>query len=80
MNNNMTQCQRIVNHLNIYGSITAWEAMQEYGIMRLASRISELRKNGLPIGVEQETSKNRFGDTTHYAKYILIGGQEDESL
>ena len=42
----MTQCDRIIRHLNDYGSITSLEAMKEYGIMRLASRISDLRRRG----------------------------------
>lgn len=45
----MTQNERIMRHLTDYGSITSMEAMTEYGIMRLASRISELRTAGVPI-------------------------------
>ena len=40
----MTQSERIRRHLSDFGTITSLEAMQEYGIMRLASRISELKK------------------------------------
>ena len=32
----ITQCERILRHLNDFGSITSLEAMQDYGIMRLA--------------------------------------------
>lgn len=42
----MNQCETILRHLRDYGSITSLEAMQEYGIMRLASRISDLKKIG----------------------------------
>ena len=42
----MTQNERIIRHLNEYGSITPLEALSEYGIMRLASRISDLRTRG----------------------------------
>lgn len=34
----MTQCEKIVRHLEDCGSITPLSAMREYGIMRLASR------------------------------------------
>lgn len=44
-----TQRLRIMKHLQQYGSITSLEALREYGIMRLASRISELRKRGEKI-------------------------------
>ena len=72
----MTQCERILRHFKDYGSITSLEAMKEYGIMRLASRISDLRKMGYDIEVTTETSKNRYGEKTSYARYSLRGGQE----
>ena len=45
----ITQCERILRHLKDYGSITALEAVSEYGIMRLASRINDLRAQGIAI-------------------------------
>ena len=66
-----TQCDRILRHLKDYGSITSMEAMQEYGIMRLASRINDLRRSGVAIQSETVTGKNRYGETTHYAIYRL---------
>lgn len=38
----VTQCDRILRHLRDYGSITGAEAVSEYGIYRLASRITDL--------------------------------------
>lgn len=70
----MTQCERIQRHLEDYGSITSAEAMQEYGIMRLASRISDLKKLGVPIKKETVSGKNRYGERTSYARYFLGGG------
>ena len=66
-----TQCDRILRHLKDYGSITSMEAMQEYGIMRLASRINDLRRSGVAIQSETVTGKNRYGETIHYAIYRL---------
>ena len=66
-----TQCDRILRHFKDYGSITSLEAMQEYGIMRLASRISDLRRLGYAIKKTTETSKNRYGEPTSYARYSL---------
>ena len=43
---NLTQNQRILDYLDSHGSITQLEALNELGIMRLASRISDLRKRG----------------------------------
>ena len=70
-NSNLTQCKRVMRHLEEYGSISALDAMKEYGIMRLASRISELKKRGEKIGVRMEKGENRFGEETHYAVYFL---------
>lgn len=66
-----TQCERILRHLKDFGSITSQEAMQEYGIMRLASRINDLRAQGVMIVSETATGKNRYGEATHYAVYRL---------
>ena len=65
----MTQCERIIRHLNDYGSITSLEAMREYGIMRLASRISDLRRRGYRINVESIEGVNRYNEKTRYARY-----------
>ena len=43
-NQRVTQTARILNHLESFGSITSLDAMREYGIMRLASRICDLRQ------------------------------------
>lgn len=67
----MTQCERIQRHLEDYGSITSLEAMQEYGIMRLASRISDLKQMGVPIEKEMVSGKNRYGEPTSYARNSL---------
>ena len=45
--------------------------MQEYGIMRLASRITDLKKAGYPIRREMVTRKNRYGETVTFARYSI---------
>lgn len=67
----MTQCERIIRHLQDYGSITSLEAMKEYGIMRLASRINDLKRRGHKIISITEKSKNRYGEPTKYSVYML---------
>lgn len=66
-----TQCERIIRHLNDFGTITSREAMLEYGIYRLASRISDLKKQGYHFDVKFESAKNRYGERTHFAVYRL---------
>lgn len=67
----MTQSEKIMKHLKIFGSITSLEALEEYSCMRLASRISDLKKDGARIRKEIVIDKNKFGEPVHYAKYSL---------
>ena len=66
-----TQKQRIIRHLKDKGSITALQAMKEYGIMRLTSRICELKDEGYNIKSEFVSSKNRYNESVSYSKYTL---------
>ena len=61
----------ILMHIEKYGSITAKEADDMYGIMRCASRINELRKLGVPIKTELIAAKNRRGKISNFARYSL---------
>ena len=75
----LTQCDCVIRHLKDYGSITSLEAMQEYGIMRLASRINDLKRLGYDINAVMESAKNRYGEPTSYARYYLQqDGSRDE--
>ncbi len=69
----MTQCEKILRHMEEYGSITSLEAMQEYHILRLASRITDLKKAGIPIHRDMITQKNRYGETVTFARYSISG-------
>lgn len=72
----ITQCDRILRHLRDYGSITSFEAISEYGILRLASRINDLKRRGHNITSEMVTGENRYGEATHYSVYRLIEDKE----
>ena len=67
----MTQKEQILLHLEKYGSITPHEALKNYGIMRLASRINELRKDGHRIITQTVIRHYRDGKSTTHAKYLL---------
>lgn len=71
MADKMNQRDRIMRHLQDFGGITHAEAMQEYGIQRLAARVIELRRKGVPIVTELVDGKNRYGEPTRYAVYRL---------
>ena len=66
-NKRPTQCARLVRYMQDFKSITQMEAIQELGIMRLASRISELRKNGYEIEKRMVKGKNRYGESVSWA-------------
>lgn len=70
----MKQTDKILRHIQDHGSISTLEAMREYGIMRLASRISDLKKSGIPIRREMVSGKNRYGEATCYARYSMDRG------
>lgn len=67
----MTQCEKVLRYLEEYGSISSLEAIEQFGIMRLASRISDLKKAGYPIRREMISRKNRYGDTVSFARYSI---------
>ena len=67
----MSQCNRVLQHLQIHGSISQLEAAQKYGIMRLGARIYDLRKKGYSIDSSRETGRNRYGESISYARYSL---------
>lgn len=70
-NSRPTQCDRVLRYMEDFGSITQLEALSDLGIMRLASRISEMRKRGVKITDEQTVIKNRYGEKCHIKKYSL---------
>lgn len=69
----MTQCERILLFMKECGGITSLDAMQDLGVMRLASRVSDLRKMGYSITAKTIKGANRYGETIHYKKYFLEG-------
>lgn len=70
-NRRPTQASRILAYMRDFGSITQLEALSDLGVMRLASRISELRAQGYDISSGIETVKNRFGEKCHIKRYKL---------
>lgn len=64
-----TQCERVLRHLRDYGTITSHEAMSEYGIYRLASRITDLKNRGYAIKSRMVKGRNKYDEPTSYAEY-----------
>lgn len=74
MNSNPTQCERILDYMYAHGGITQFDALNELGVMRLASRISELRRNGFDISSKMVKVSNRYGETCRVKRYSLKDG------
>lgn len=76
----MTQCERIVEYMQMFGSISPLEAFRDLGITKLATRISEMRKTGMTFEQEYVKSKNRFGEDVYFMRYYLPkkGDKQDE--
>ena len=71
-----TQRELILEYITRFGSITPMQAFADLGITKLATRISEMRKDGMEFKIETEKSKNRFGKVVHFAKYSFIEGEK----
>ena len=74
----MTQTEKILRHIEEHGSITPLEALQEYGIMRLASRMCDIKRAGYTVHKVTETAKNRYGEPVRYARYTIPIGTRKE--
>lgn len=66
-----TQAERVLAYIEHFGSITQIEALKDLGVMRLASRISDLKKQGYPIVSDIEAVKNRYEETCYIKRYRL---------
>ena len=67
----MTQGERIVKYMKDYGTITPMEAFADLGITKLATRVSELRRDGVKISKTPVERTNRYGDHVRYMQYSL---------
>ena len=69
---NETHKSLIRRRLTEGGSITPLEALRDYGCYRLASRINDLRREGLNITKRMEEYVSRVtGKTVRYSRYYI---------
>ena len=71
----MTQRDAILQYIKDFGSITPMQAFADLGITKLATRISEMRKDGLDFKIEMVGTKNRYGKTVNFARYSFVEGE-----
>lgn len=73
-----TQNTRLLGYLKKYGNITQLEALSELGILRLASRISDLKSKGHHITEYMVDVENRFGEKIKVKRYFWVQDNEKQ--
>ena len=71
----MTQKDAIINYIEEHGSITPMDAFEALGITKLATRVSEIIRDGIPVYKSWEEGENRYGEKVRFMRYSL--GEED---
>lgn len=61
----------VLKHLEDFGSLTSFEAFENYGITRLSAVIFNLRKEGHNIDSKKLSVTNRYGKVVYFHKYQL---------
>jgi hypothetical protein len=71
---NESQCSQILKHLQSGKSITALDALYQFGSLRLGARIWDLRQRGVKIKAEmiEITSKSVYDGKKRITRYSLI--------
>jgi hypothetical protein len=64
----MNQKDQVLNHFRKKKSITSWEAIQKFGITRLADTIFQLKSKGHDI-----MTINESADGKRWARYVYMG-------
>lgn len=68
-----SQRELVLKYLQTHKTgITPLQAMEKFGVERLAARISDLKEDGHPIVKNMVVVKNRFGDKCRVAQYRLV--------
>lgn len=67
-----TQCERVLAYITDFGSITSYEAFIELGIVQLATRIFELKKQGYQFKTTWVDRSNRYNEKVKFKRYELV--------
>lgn len=66
-----SQLDQILAALENGDSLTALDALEDYGCSRLASRITDLKRKGYPVASRMVTRCNRYGRLCRVAEYYM---------
>lgn len=65
------QAERVLEFMQLNDGITQYDAIMELGVLRLASRISDLKHSGHKISGKMEQVTNRYGEKCYVKRYRL---------
>lgn len=65
------QTDRVLDYMREFGSITQLEAFRDLGVFRLASRISDLKRQGYVITGDMVAVNNRYGEKCYVKRYSI---------
>ena len=68
----VSKTEKVLQHLQKYGSITSWEAINKYGATRLSAIIFNLRKKHIIESASQGFT-DRYENQSTFTKYIYCG-------
>ena len=72
-----TQCERVIEYIIRFGSITRAEALMDLGIANLPAVIDDLRhKHGQNIITEEVEGLNRYEQKITYARYKFAESED----
>lgn len=66
-----SQIEQILAVLESGGSLTALDALEDFGCSRLASRISDLKRQGYPVTSRMVQRRNCYGRLCRVAEYYM---------
>ena len=69
----MTQGEMVIKYIRDFGSISSFQAYAYLGITQLGARIYYLKRAGYQFVTDRIKTTNRYGKTTHYDVYRLVG-------
>ena len=71
-----SQNEHILDYMRTHGGITQMVALKKISVMRLASRISDLRRRGYRINDRFQTVTNKYGEKCNVKVYWLEGDSD----
>ena len=76
----VTQRQLILKYIEDFGSITPMEAIFDLGITKLATRVSEMRRDGIQFKIDTVKSKKQIRQDCKVCQILIPEGGNHKCL